>query len=242
MIFKHLIDTANTELALWDIQHARTDGEGLGNDEFDELLEADALGGRLFVLRTGSHKVIDFALYVDEAIPEAQLDFYKTLNRRFLLRCPSGRVTAGDTHAYTHGPEDDSAIEPMRIPPGDYELQLHELCEGDLGDPVRMVELVGKQEYDEFLTAEQDWPWGCASLVAGLAIGWFAGWLWALPIAALGYGWAWRRRALVRADPRLREITERIEAHRKEYPYVLFTLRRRDDPEDLKGGWHSLSL
>lgn len=239
MIHRTSIGSDTAQLALWDAQHAWSVMEPMSQDEVDEALRADAIGGRIFYINTGADGGCDVALYIDKAVPEDSLIFYKSLNRRFLLRCPSGRLHAGGAEEYTSS-RAESASQVMRIPSGDYVLQLHELCEGDLNDPERLANALGEEDYAYLREAKHGWGWGCLSTFAGALLGYFIHWTWGLPFVVAGAGWilqiVWRNRR----DTRLKEIESRVSEYNDQYAFFLFTLQHVDADTQLKGGWHNL--
>jgi len=242
MFHKCFIGTDAAQLALWDVQHTRTGAESMELPELDELWKADALGGRVFFINTGSDGAWDVHLYVDEAVPDDVLLFYKTLNRRFLLRCPSGRLIANGAEYYMASAEEmpDSA-DAIKIPAGDYELQLHELCASDLDDPAYLSTIVSKEELDYYLSKSPGFNWGCAGVVAGAFVGAFTHWYWGLPIALAGivlrYLKIWRHKH----DVRFADIESRLDADRNQYAFFICSLRPIGADSDLRGGWYNFS-
>lgn len=239
MIHRCPIGTDVAQLALWDAQHTRTDTESLSLEELDEILRADARGGRLFFVNTGSDGGCDIALYVDEPIPDDLLPFYKSLNRRFLLRCPSGRLLAGGAEGYTDL-EGQASGEAARIPSGDYVLQLHELCEGDVNEPERLSVVLGEEDYAYLHRAGYGWGWGCIGVVGGILLAGLIHWTWGLPFVVAGIGWTLQNTWRNRHDNRLKEIQQRVSEYNEQYPFFLFSLQKIEGDTDLTGGWHNL--
>lgn len=241
MIHRAFIDTDAAQLAFWDVQHTRTGADSMELRELDEMWKADAWGGRVFYINTGSDGAWDIHLYVDEPVPEDLLLFYKTLNRRFLLRCPSGRLIAHGAEYYMADAEETPGSEDaIQIPPGDYELQLHELCDGDLKDPAYLETIVGEEDLAYYLSVNPGFNWGCAGLIAGALAGYFAHWSLGLIVAFAGIAWSVRRRWRHTHDERYADIDARIDADRNEYAFFICSLRRIEPDSGLRGGWYNL--
>lgn len=242
MFHKSFIGTDAAQLALWDVQHTRTGAESMELPELDELWKADALGGRVFFINTGSDGAWDVHLYVDEAVPDYVLVYYKTLNRRFLLRCPSGRLVADGAEYYMASAEEtpDSA-DAIKIPAGDYELQLHELCASDLDDPAYLTTIVSKEDLDYYLSRNTGFGWGCAGLVAGAIIGAITHWYWGLFVAMGVIVWGGVKRWRHQNDTRFADIESRLDADRNRYAFFICSLRPAGADSDLRGGWYNFS-
>jgi hypothetical protein len=238
MFHKCFIGTDAAQLALWDVQHTRTGAESMELPELDELWKADALGGRVFFINTAW----DVHLYVDEAVPDDVLLYYKTLNRRFLLRCPSGRLVADGAEYYMASAEEtpDSA-DAIKIPAGDYELQLHELCASDLDDPAYLTTIVSKEDLDYYLSRNTGFGWGCAGLVAGALVGAFTHWYWGLFVAMGVIVWGGVKRWRHQNDTHFADIESRLDADRNRYAFFICSLRPAGADSDLRGGWYNFS-
>ena len=242
MVHRSFVGTDAAQLALWDVQHTRTGAESMELAELDEMWKADAWGGRVFYINTGSDGAWDVHFYVDEPVPTDILLFYKTLNRRFLLRCPSGRLIADGGEYYMASAEDTPGSEDaIQIPPGDYELQLHELCDGDLRDPAYLESIVGKDDLDYYRSVRPGFNWGCAGLIAGALAGYFAHWSLGLLIVFAAIGWREVKRWRHTHDERYADIDGRIDSDRYQYAFFIFSLRRIDGDSGLRGGWYNLA-
>ena len=241
MFHKRLIGTDVAQLAFWDVQHTRTGTESMELQELDDLWKADALGGRVFFINTGRNGAWDVHLYVDEAVPDDVLMYYKTLNRRFLVHCPSGRLIADGAEFYMASAEEALGSEDaIQIPPGDYELQLHELCAADLDDPDHLTSIVGTDDLDYYLSKNPGLGWGCAGLIAGALVGAFTHWFWGLLIALAAIGATALKRWYQMHDTRFADIEMRLDADRNQYAFFICSLRRIEGDSDLRGGWYNL--
>ena len=241
MINRSFIGTDAAQLAFWDVQHTRAGAESMELAELDEMWKADAWGGRVFFINTGSDGAWDVHLYVDESVPDDLLLFYKTLNRRFLLRCPSGRLIAHGAEYYMASADETPGSEDaIQIPAGDYELQLHELCDSDLKDPAYLETVLGKDDLDYYLSVNPGFSWGCAGLTTGVLVGCFVHWLWGLSIAVAGIGWTAWKRWRHKHDARHTDIDARIDADRAKYAFFICSLRRIEPDVGLRGGWYNL--
>lgn len=242
MLHKSFIGTDVAQLALWDVQHTRTGAESMELSEVDDLWKADALGGRVFFINTGSDGAWDVHLYVDEPVPDERLQFYKTLNRRFLLRCPSGRLIADGAEYYMASAEDSPGSEDaLQIPPGDYELQLHELCAGDLDDPAHLTTVVSRDDLDYYLSRNSGFGWGCVGLIAGAIIGAITHWYWGLCIGMGVIIWGGVKRWRHQNDTRFADIESRLDTDRNQYAFFICSLRRIEADTNLRGGWYNFA-
>lgn len=242
MIHQSLVGTDAAQLAFWDVQHTRPGAESMALPDLDEMWKNDAWGGRVFFINTGADGAWDIHFYVDEPVSENLLLFYKTLNRRFLLRCPTGRLIADGAEYYMASAEETPGSEDaIQIPPGDYELQLHELCEGDLKDPAYLETVVGKEDLAYYLSIEPDFNWGCAGLLLGTLVGYFAHWLPGFLVALAGIGWTVWKRWEQKHDSRFSDIDARIDADRSRYAFFICSLRRIEPDSGLRGGWYNLT-
>lgn len=241
MLHKRFIGTDVAQLAFWDVQHTRVGTEEMELQELDDLWRADALGGRVFYINTGSDGAWDVHVYAEEAIPDDVLVFYKTLNRRFLLRCPSGRLIADGAEFYMASAEETPGSEDViQIPAGDYELQLHELCAADLNDPAHLESIVGREDVDYYLGKNPGIGWGCVGLIAGALVGALTHWAFGLLIAAMAVFLTALKRWRHKKDTRFTEIETRLDEDRNRYAYFLCSLRRIECDSDLRGGWYNL--
>lgn len=242
MPHKCFIETEFSQIAFWDVQHTRVGAESMDLDDLDEMWKADALGGRVFFVNTGSNGAWDVHLYVEEAIPEATLVFYKTLHRRFLLRCPSGRLIADGAEFYMASADEALGSEDaIQIPAGDYELRFHELCAADLDDPAYVTTIVSQDDLDYFVRKTPGTGWGCIGLTAGVLGGVFTQWYWGLLIALGIIIWGGMKRWRHNSDPRIGDIAMRLQADRSRYAFFICSLRRIEGDPDLRGGWYNFS-
>ena len=240
MIHKSFIGTDVAQLAFWDVQHTRAGTEETELQVLDDLWKADALGGRVFFINTGRDGGWDVHFYVDEAVPDDVLAFYKTLNRRFLLRCPSGRLIADGAEFYMASAEETpGSEEAIQIPSGDYELQLHELSAADLDDPAYLTTIVDKDELDYFYSKNPGLGWGCVGLIAGALLGALTHWSWGLLVAMAVILWSGVKRWRYGNDTRLADIGTRLDEDRNRYAFFICSLRRIEGDTDLRGGWYN---
>jgi hypothetical protein len=240
MFNKRFIGSDVAQLAFWDVQHTRVGTEEMELQELDDLWKADALGGRVFFINTGRDGAWDVHLYVDEAIPDEVLNFYKTLNRRFLLRCPSGRLIADGAEFYMASAEETpSSEDAIQFPAGDYELQLHELCAADLDDPAHLEAIVGRDDVDYYLSKNPGFGWGCVGLIAGALIGAVTHWSLGLLIAITSIGLTALKQWRHKRDTRFTDIETRLDEDRNRYAYFICSLRRIEGDTELRGGWYN---
>lgn len=241
MIHRTAIGTDIAMLGLWDAQHARRELKELDYEEMEQALQADAKGGRLFYVKTGSDGECDVNLYVDEAIPDDVQHFYKSLNRKFLLRCPSGRLVAGGLEEYAgtaRGPVSDS--EPVQVDAGDYVLEFHELNEGDINDPAHLAAVVGEEDHAYFLARGQTPRLGCGLLAASTVFLIFKLWPIGLPLLAVAVGLIFYRYWRNQTDSRYQDVKTRIAHYHSRFPLLIFHLSRADGDPGLEGGWHTM--
>lgn len=240
MLHKSFIGSDVAQLAFWDVQHTRAGTESTELEELDDLWKADALGGRVFFINMGRDGAWDVHLYVDEVVPDDLLAFYKTLNRCFLLRCPSGRLIADGAEFYMASAEEAPGSEDaIQIPAGDYELQLHELCAADLDDPAYLTTIVSKDDLDYYYSKNPGFGWGCVGLIAGALVGALTHWSWGLLIALAALGLTAVKRWRHKADSRFADIASRLDADRNRYAFFICSLRRIEGDTDLRGGWYN---
>jgi len=240
MFQKSFIGTDVAQLAFWDVQHTRVGTEETELQELDDLWKADALGGRVFFINTGRDGGWDVHFYVDEAIPDDVLAFYKTLNRRFLLRCPSGRLIADGAEYYMAiAEETPSSEDAIQIPAGDYELQLHELCAADLDDPDYLTRIVSREDLEYYYSKNTGFGYGCIGLIAGALVGAFSHWSWGLLIAMAVLAVTAMKRWRHQNDTRFADIETRLDEDRNRYAFFICSLRRIEGDSDLRGGWYN---
>lgn len=241
MIHHTTVGTDIAAIGLWDVQHGRNDLSAMPYAEAEQALQADAKGGRLFYINTGADGACDVHLYVDETVPPDLLAHYKSLNRQFLLRSPSGRLVAGGVEVYTGAvSEEDHEGDTVQVASGEYLVQLHELNEGDVNDPAHLGQVVGEADYAYFQGRSGGSRMGCGLLAAGLILLVFQLWMAGLPLFLAGVGILLYRSWSNGADERFQDIKDRIEDYHAQYPLFIFSLMPVEDGDAHEGGWHTL--
>jgi hypothetical protein len=241
MIHRTTVGTDIAMIGLWDVQHMRPELKDMSGGEQGEMLEADARSGRLFYIHTSGDGGCDVHIIVDEPVPPHLLVHYKSLNRRFLLRCPSGRVLTDGVEYYAHVREAEEELgTPVQIDAGDYLLQLHELNEAEINEPAHLASVLGAEDFAYLEGRSGPSGLGCGLLVAGVGLLVFQHWVIGLPVLLAGAGLhiyrAWRNHV----DDRYQSIKQRLSEYHDQFPLFIFSLEAVDDVEGHEGGWHTL--
>ena len=239
---------AGTDAALIAVWDATRGAHPLGqSDDPRTALELDAAAGHVFGLELGGDGGGPVDIYVDEALPGAELAALRPVPGTYLLAVPTGALVVGGGEDYRASePVNTSDRSVVRIPPGDYAIR------GFVpGDPEREAP---SEDALRALVGPGELEWYDARNRAGCAIGVLLlllfplllipfSWMVALPVTIVAFvGWFPLRARLLKRSARYQRLHAIIPAYRQrtEPAWLVLELRRVTEREGLRGGIASM--
>jgi hypothetical protein len=245
MYYRIELGTDVAKVGIWDAEAGN--GElrpyaDLKNSTQEAAWEEDTAAGRLFLIETGSDGSYNAEFYINEPVPADKLRLTRTVNREFLLRCPSGTLVAGGLEDYRMpnpritGPDDG-----IPLPPGPYHLRLHVGDHDDRMNEADVVTAVGEADYAYYQKVHSRQSLGCLLVFTAFIPAIVAGWdflacaLFAIAAGAVGYMGAG---FLMSLNDRYQRIADKVNAYHQQIPALVFELTPVDEviASKLEGG------
>ena len=122
------IGTDIARIGVWDPAFERHDLSVARFADYEDGLEAEASAGRLFFVLTNADGGYPADVYTDELPDQDTLALYRSADRRYLIRCSSGRMIAGGVEDFVSSQKvSTSANDEFSLQPGSYAIQFYEL-------------------------------------------------------------------------------------------------------------------
>lgn len=237
------IGTDIATIGFWDPSCERPDLSAAKYAAYQAGLEAEANAGRLFFILTGADGSYPADVYTNQVPAPNILTLYESADRRFLIRCTSGRMVAGGIEDFVNPKKITISLkDQFALKPGSYAIQIYERVEEKMIS--RLRDELGEPDYEYYARRAERLPWGCllaVTIVFSVIVLLTQFWIIALVVFCAGVAYTAFRYRTQTVDVRYESIAERVDSFDKDIPPFVYVIQPIGDNSNVTGGWHTLA-